>query len=363
MIKSALMYQAEIIRRLTELDWLLPVLLTSTAASDDESGARNRSSLALHLARSLKELQLSKEEFAQVARACVKAMKRLPTEDVAPFCHVCLLLAAQGEKSLFLKAIIRYFEKVESETGTTEAGSSPAALELLQAEGTVFVHMGIAIARDPALVRHLERVIRADLFDEDITPFRLALVLSCARSSACSRNISQSLYVLCKQIVVETCAGNFGAAHRLAIQLPGHDRQPYGRLDTSKIYSALLSVARRSVVGHWDLCREALVETAQMLMDLGSSVQRGIGLVSAPPERQAAASLGVSLAVHLFAQDRDTRLPLLQAISGRFISNHDATLQYLELLSRIVECAPVSASCLLLRFRLFPHLPCGPQVS
>jgi hypothetical protein len=364
-------YHSEIIRRLTDLDWSARVFAGGNGGApgeepsrSSERDSRDSSPLALHLGRCFKDLPMSKDEFAMVTKSCVKALRGLPLEDVAAYSHVCLLLSIKGEKNRYLRALIQYFEDAEAESVEEEVRMSQldggeglrlrSIQPLLQVEGTVFVHASLATTRDPSLLRQLEKVIRSDVYTVDVSPFRLSLALSCAKSasSILSHSFSQSLFDLCKQIVVETCAGNFGtpSAQRdqryVDAQLLGEDYVPsHHDEDAVRMKKTLETVARRATSGGWDLCREALVQLSESLMDLNISSSKSSHHAHVSHDRLAAAQAGMHLAELLFCEDKDTRLPIFSMISNRFISSHESTLQYLDLLSCIVERSPHCTSC------------------
>ncbi|XP_053128131.1 Fanconi anemia group I protein isoform X2 [Hemicordylus capensis] len=344
---------------------LFPTILTALATSEESlvygegelSGEEFKKQLintlcssrwghqhVIHLTTMFRDMPLSPEELQFVVEKVLRIFSKLDLQEIPPLVYQLLLLSAKGSKKNILEGIIRFFNQMDKKQREEQKHSESAELEeamvpldqLRHVEGTVILHIVLAISLDQdlgkELLKHLKSEQQADP-SRALCPFSITVLLSVARI----HRFEDQVFDFLKTSIMRS----FKDMQFLQGSKFLQDLSPL-HYDISAM---VLEVVANSVFG-WDHVTRGLVDLGFILMDsygpkrgLGGNANHGL---SKSPAQQAC-KLGADILLEAFKVHELIRSEILEQLLNRVITNASSPIShFIDLLSSIILSAPLA---------------------
>uniref|UniRef100_A0A8D0H2M9 FA complementation group I n=1 Tax=Sphenodon punctatus TaxID=8508 RepID=A0A8D0H2M9_SPHPU len=300
----------------------------------------------IHLTSMFRDVPLSAEELQFVVEKVLRMFAKLDLQEIPPLVYQLLLLSAKGSRKNILEGIIDFFnqldkkqkeEQKDQEFLELEAATVPLD-QLRHVEGTVILHIVLAINLDQELGRELIKHLKAEQQGDPgktLCPFSVALVLSMARI----HRFEEQVFDLLKTSIMRS----FKDLQFLQSAKFLQDLVPLQYNASAMI----LEVVENSVFG-WDHVTQGLIDLGFILMDSygpkrgigGKAADTSYGLSKTPA--QQACRLGADILLESFKLHETIRSEILEQVLNRVVTNAASPIgHFLDLLSSIIMSAPL----------------------
>uniref|UniRef100_A0A670K3E3 FA complementation group I n=1 Tax=Podarcis muralis TaxID=64176 RepID=A0A670K3E3_PODMU len=300
----------------------------------------------IHLSSMFRDIPLSAEELQFVVEKVLRMFSQLDLQEIPPLVYQLLLLSAKGSKKNILEGIIGFFNQMDKKQKEEQGNSESMDLEeatvpldqLRHVEGTVILHIVLAITLDQdlgkELIKYLKTEQQGDL-SKVLCPFSITILLSVTRI----HRFEDQVFDFLKSSVMRSFKDKqFLQGSKFLQEL---SPQNYD------ISAVVLEVVANSVFG-WDHVTRGLVDLGFILMDsygpkrtLGGKVLEANHGLSKTPAQQAC-KLGTDLLLEAFKVHEPIRSEILEQVLNRVITNAGSPIShFLDLLSGIILSAPL----------------------
>eukprot|EP00731_Ephydatia_muelleri_P020314 Em0013g41a len=307
----------------------------------------------LHIANMCREIPLSPEELKFVVKKLFRETVSLPISEVPALIYQLLVLSTKGHKKLILAAIRELFVRLDNKMSTAmETNHREVSVtrvsrsDLLQAEGTVILHVTFALKQDQELAKEFITSLKTPDSRASLSPFNVALALSIARL----HRFESIVFDFLRTAILKSLKDieRRGASHW--IQEKSHD--------PCDMASVLLTTVDNSSSG-WDHVVEGLVLLGFQLMESFAAKSRNMCVPQTP--QQHACLLGEKLLYSCFKP----AIELLSAIlplAHFSLSVRDSLLIVLRksLVSKNLESRKMAVGGYLLLLKKFKVFALGP---
>ncbi|KAL7980131.1 hypothetical protein Chor_001399 [Crotalus horridus] len=252
----------------------------------------------------------------------------------------------QGSKKNILEGIVNFFNQMDKkqkeeqrDSGSVELEEATVPLEQLRhVEGTVILHIVLAINLDHDLGKELIKYLKAERQGDPskaLCPFSVTILLSMARI----HRFKEQIFDFLKTSIMKTFKDKQFLQSSRFLQ----DLAPL-QYDISDMF---LEVVANSVFG-WDHVTQGLVELGFILMDsygpkrlFGSKTTESNHILLKTPAQQVC-KLGADILLETFKVHEPIRSEILEQILNRVITNAGLPItHFIELLSSIILSAPL----------------------
>ncbi|XP_063170503.1 Fanconi anemia group I protein isoform X2 [Candoia aspera] len=320
----------------------------------------------IHLTSMFRDVPLSKEELQFVVEKILRMFSKLDLQEIPPLVYQLLLLSSKGSKKNILEGIINFFNQMDKKQKEEQRDSESLELEestvpleqLRHVEGTIILHIVLAINLDHDLGKELIKYLKAEQQGDPskaLCPFSVTILLSVARI----HRLKEQVFEFLKTSIMRSFKDKqFLQASRFL-----QDLAPL-QCDVSDMF---LEVVASSVFG-WDHVTQGLVELGFILMDsygpkrpFGGKAMESNHILPKTPAQQVC-KLGMNILLETFKVHEPIRTEILEQILNRVITNASVPINhFIDLLSSIILSAPLvlqnSSSNVT---EAFEHLPCLP---
>ncbi|XP_062569094.1 Fanconi anemia group I protein-like [Saccostrea cucullata] len=304
----------------------------------------------LHLAAMFKDITLTSEEVKFVLEKVLRMIKELELADLPALVYQLLLLSNKGHKRLVIDGVTKYF--IEQDATHKDHDPNEFSEDLLegdnfsvetlrQTEGTIILHINLAISMDQELGREFIKFLKSNQSDTSrvLAPFVLALSLSLSRI----HRFEGQIFDLLKATIIKS----FKDSEKQKQSSWVREIVP----DTCHIQEYVLSTIQNSKHG-WDHVIQGLVQLGFGLMDAygpkGAFGRIEPGSIQTGPAHSAC-QLGSKILLNTFKAHDMVRAEILEQIFNRVVTKATSPVShYLDLLSSTVMSAPqrlLESSC------------------
>ncbi|KAL5471599.1 hypothetical protein EMCRGX_G029727 [Ephydatia muelleri] len=287
----------------------------------------------LHIANMCREIPLSPEELKFVVKKLFRETVSLPISEVPALIYQLLVLSTKGHKKLILAAIRELFVRLDNKMSTAmETNHREVSVtrvsrsDLLQAEGTVILHVTFALKQDQELAKEFITSLKTPDSRASLSPFNVALALSIARL----HRFESIVFDFLRTAILKSLKDieRRGASHW--IQEKSHD--------PCDMASVLLTTVDNSSSG-WDHVVEGLVLLGFQLMESFAAKSRNMCVPQTP--QQHACLLGEKLLYSCFKAHPVVCQEIVSQLLNRILANATSYIHhYISLLSKVVEATP-----------------------
>ncbi|KAK9394051.1 Fanconi anemia group I protein [Crotalus adamanteus] len=300
----------------------------------------------IHLTSMFRDVPLSKEELQFVVEKVLRMFSKLGLQEIPPLVYQLLLLSSKGSKKNILEGIVNFFNQMDRkqkeeqrDSGSVELEEATVPLEQLRhVEGTVILHIVLAINLDHDLGKELIKYLKAEQQGDPskaLCPFSVTILLSMARI----HRFKEQIFDFLKTSIMKTFKDKQFLQGSRFLQ----DLAPL-QYDISDMF---LEVVANSVFG-WDHVTQGLVELGFILMDsygpkrlFGSKTTESNHILLKTPAQQVC-KLGADILLETFKGHEPIRSEILEQILNRVITNAGLPItHFIELLSSIILSAPL----------------------
>ncbi|EFN56539.1 hypothetical protein CHLNCDRAFT_144181 [Chlorella variabilis] len=307
---------------------------------------------------SLRAFPLTRESLAGVVKTAVKRARLADGQDLPAVVHQLLMLSARGGRELILGEVMRLFEAREAAAADSSAHQQR---QLLEVQGSVLLHLDMAVKHDGELGQAWLRQLRSDA-PPRLSAFALAVSFMLAGTQRFEQPVTDAL----KSLVLG--AYKDAAAQAACPWLP----PPSSRLAAASgagraaaLRNALLLCARNSGHGQGGIV-QPMAALAVALIEAGGAAAAGKGsavvaaaaaaAAEAGPQiggggvegadggaswatpAQRAADLGTRLLLELYEAHRDFRREIICLCHNRLVgAREEVAAPYVRLLALLVR--------------------------
>lgn len=278
----------------------------------------------------LRALPMSQAALAAAVRRGAARARAADLPDLPAIVHQLLALAGPAARDVALAEIVRLFDRLEA--GVAASGDSPRRRQLLEVEGSVLLHLEMAIKHDPDLGRAWLRRLRDGGWRP--TPFSFALSLVVAGAD----RLEQAVVAALSSCLVKAAKD---AGKRAAAPWAPDDGAAAAAA-AAGIEEALLACARNAGSGQGAVVQPLVALAVSLLEAEAAAGEKAAGAGAAREQEAAAAgALGVRVLTEIFASHKECRKEVLALCSGRLAGASDAAAApYVALLSDLVRRHP-----------------------
>ncbi|XP_054858348.1 Fanconi anemia group I protein isoform X1 [Eublepharis macularius] len=300
----------------------------------------------IHLTSMFRDIPLSVEELQFVVEKVLRMFPKLDLQEIPPLVYQLLLLSAKGSKKNILEGIISFFNQVDQKQKEEQKDSESLDLEeatvpldqLRHVEGTVILHIGLAVNLDPDLGKELLKYLKSEQQGDPgkaLCPFSVTLLLSVARI----HRFQEQVFDFLKTSIMKCFKDLQFIQGSKFLQ----DLAPL----RNSISATVLEVVANSVFG-WDHVTQGLVDLGFILLDsygpkkiLGGKSTEMVNGLSKTPAQQAC-NLGANILLEAFKVHEPIRNEILEQLLNRVITNAGSPIShFIDLLSGIISYAPL----------------------
>ncbi|KAJ7311094.1 hypothetical protein JRQ81_006693 [Phrynocephalus forsythii] len=146
----------------------------------------------IHLTSMFRDVPLSDEELQFVVAKALRMFPKLDLQEIPPLVYQLLLLSSKGGKKNILEGVISYFNQMDKkqkeeqkDSESMDLGEATVPLDQLRhVEGTIILHMVMAMNLDQDLGKELLKYLKAEQQGNPgkaLCPFSITILLSVAR--------------------------------------------------------------------------------------------------------------------------------------------------------------------------------------
>ncbi|KAM6426593.1 Fanconi anemia group I protein [Liasis olivaceus] len=300
----------------------------------------------IHLTSMFRDVPLSKEELQFVVEKVLRMFSKLDLQEIPPLVYQLLLLSSKGSKKNILEGIINFFNQMDKKQKEEQRDSESLELEeatvpleqLRHVEGTIILHIVLAINLDHELGKELIRYLKTEQQGDPskaLCPFSVTILLSVARI----HRFKEQVFDFLKMSIMKSFKDKqFLQGSRFLQDLS---------LLQCDIYDVFLEVVANSVFG-WDHVTQGLIELGFILMDsygpkrpFGGKAMDSNHILPKTPAQQVC-KLGTNILLETFKVHEPIRSEILEQILNRVITNAGVPVtHFIDLLSSIILSAPL----------------------
>ncbi|XP_042328112.1 Fanconi anemia group I protein [Sceloporus undulatus] len=300
----------------------------------------------IHLTSMFRDVPLSAEELQFVVEKVIRMFSKLDLQEIPPLVYQLLLLSSKGCKKIILEGIISFFNQMDKKIKEEQKDSESVDLEeatvpvdqLRHVEGTIILHVVLAINLDQDLGKELIKYLKAEQQGDPsraLCPFSVTILLSMARI----HRFQEQVFDFLKMSIMRSFKDKQFLQGSKFLQ----DLAP----QCYDISAVFLKVVANSVFG-WDHVTQGLVDLGFILMDSygpkrpfgGKGMETNNGLSKTPAQQSC--KLGADILLETFKVHEMIRSEILEQVLNRVITNAGSPVShFIDLLSSIIISAPL----------------------
>ncbi|XP_008118382.2 Fanconi anemia group I protein isoform X1 [Anolis carolinensis] len=300
----------------------------------------------IHLTSMFRDVPLSTEELQFVVEKVLRMFPKLDLQEIPPLVYQLLLLSSKGSKKNILQGIINFFNQMDKKLKEEQKNSESMDLEeatvpadqLRHVEGTIVLHIVLAINLDQDLGKELIKYLKAEQQGDPsraLCPFSVTILLSMAKI----HRFEEQVFDFLKASIMRSFKDKQFLQGSKFLQ----DLAPQ-RYDISAVF---LEVVANSVFG-WDHVTQGLVDLGFVLMDSygpkkpfgGKGTETNHGLSKTPAQQSC--KLGADILLEAFKVHELIRSEILEQVLNRVITTAGSSVNhFIDLLSSIIMSAPL----------------------
>eukprot|EP01125_Pyxidicula_operculata_P015379 TRINITY_DN5210_c0_g1_i1.p1 TRINITY_DN5210_c0_g1~~TRINITY_DN5210_c0_g1_i1.p1 ORF type:complete len:763 (-),score=160.71 TRINITY_DN5210_c0_g1_i1:1845-4133(-) len=296
--------------------------------------------MVCNMIRYLRDMDLSEQQLGNLFTKMISSLEQVDIEQIPAIVYQLLLFSTKGVQKQMLLGITECLTKIDKKYDNQESGDldiddnneKDQKIETLRhIEGTVILHINLAIKRDQKLGSDYLNLLKSETSSSSssssiiMSSFQVAVLLLLGQDNSLN-NLSELVLNFLKSSIVKSLQTS---DDRDTAWLAGTFRANR-QSDFATLRSTFIKVIENSRYG-WETIVTSAMSLGSLLMDANETIKLGVSA------NEKIIDLGSEILYKIFSYHDMVRFSILDLVSDRIVTRSPNATFYVHLLSKIVR--------------------------